>query len=97
MRQDKEREEESISNVIKPPLGLTPKWVRDKERFDEICAALSRYYNAGKKIPIEWVEEYNSLVEGVVGQSEQFICPECKEQKDKWIDKCEDCTLKEFG
>ena len=53
------------SGVIKPPLGLTPKWVRDKERFYEICAALSRYYNAGKKIPIEWVEEYNSLVDGV--------------------------------
>jgi hypothetical protein len=55
----------TLSSVIKPPLGLVPKWVRDKERFDEICAALSRYYNAGKKIPIEWVEEYNSLVEGV--------------------------------
>lgn len=29
-------------------------------------------------------------------EKQQFICPECKEQKDKWIDKCEDCTLKEF-
>ena len=29
-------------------------------------------------------------------EEQQFICPECKEQKDKWIDKCEDCTLKEL-
>jgi len=49
------------SNAVKPPLGLTPKWVRDQQRFDEICEALSRYYNEGKKIPIDWLIEYNSL------------------------------------
>lgn len=53
-----------ISNsAVRPPLGLVPKWVRQKERYYEVCGAIARYYDAGKKIPIEWVEEYNELVE----------------------------------
>ena len=40
-----------------------PKWVRQKERYYEVCGAIARYYDAGKKIPIEWVVEYNELVE----------------------------------
>ena len=54
-----------IKNTNKPPLGLTPKWIIQTERYYEICGAISRYYNAGKKIPIEWIEEYNELVEVV--------------------------------
>lgn len=50
-------------SAIRPPLGLVPKWVRQKERYYEVCGAIARYYDAGKKIPIEWVEEYNELVE----------------------------------
>ena len=46
----------------RPPLGLVPKWVRDKERFAEVCEAISRYYNEEYVIPISWVEEYNELV-----------------------------------
>lgn len=53
-----------VSNsVARPPLGLVPKLVRQKERYYEVCGAIARYYDAGKKIPIEWVEEYNELVE----------------------------------
>ena len=53
-----------VSNsAIRPPLGLVPKWVRQKERYYEVCEAIARYYDAGKKIPIEWIEEYNELVE----------------------------------
>ena len=53
-----------VSNsAVRPPLGLVPKWVRQKERYYEVCGAIARYYDAGKKIPIEWVEEYNELVE----------------------------------
>ncbi len=49
-------------SAIKPPLGLKPKWINQKERFNEVCGAISRYYEAGLKIPIEWVVEYNELV-----------------------------------
>lgn len=30
-----------------------------------MCGAIARYYNAGLKVNIEWVEEYNELVECV--------------------------------
>ena len=57
------------SSAIKPPLGLIPKKIHDEfvmvERFNEVCGAIARYYNAGMKIPIEWIEEYDELVEGV--------------------------------
>ena len=48
--------------AIKPPLGLVPKWVRQKERYEEVCQAIARYYNANREIPTEWIEEYNELV-----------------------------------
>ncbi len=57
------------SSAIKPPLGLIPKKFHNErvkaERFNEVCGAIARYYDAGLKINIEWIEEYNELVEGV--------------------------------
>ena len=54
-------------SVIKPPLGLIPKKFHDErvkvERFNEVCGAIARYYDAGLKINIEWIEEYNDLVD----------------------------------
>ena len=51
---------------MKPPLGLiTKKFHKERinvERFNEVCNAISRYYTAGLKIPIEWVVEYNELI-----------------------------------
>lgn len=56
-------------NAIRPPLGLTPKKFHDErvkiERFNEVCGAIVRYYDVGMKINIEWIEEYNELVECV--------------------------------
>jgi hypothetical protein len=56
-------------SAIKPPLGLIPKRFNDErvkvERFNEVCGAIARYYDAGFKIKIEWIEEYNELVECV--------------------------------
>jgi len=52
---------------LQPPIGLMPKKFHERrskmERLIEVCGAISRYYNAGKKINIEWVNEYNELVE----------------------------------
>ncbi|MCD8308452.1 MAG: hypothetical protein LUD19_01260 [Clostridia bacterium] len=47
----------------KPPLGLRPKFVVDEQRRAEIIAAIQRYGEAGKAIPQEWIDEYNSLCE----------------------------------
>ena len=56
-------------SAIRPPLGLIPKKFHDErvklERFNEVCGAIARYYDAGLKINIEWIEEYNELVESV--------------------------------
>lgn len=51
--------------VKKPPLGVEPKYIADYQRFIDISKAISRYWDAGLKIPLEWVEEYNELVEKV--------------------------------
>lgn len=51
------------------PIGLKPKKIHEEhvkiERFNEVCGAISRYYNKGLKINVSWVEEYNELVESV--------------------------------
>lgn len=56
-------------SAIKPPLGLIPKKFHDErvkaERFNEVCGAIARYYDAGMKINIEWIQEYNELVESL--------------------------------
>ncbi len=49
--------------VVMSPIGLRPKWVSDKERLNEVRSAIVRYYDAELKIPIEWIEEYNELID----------------------------------
>jgi len=48
------------------PLGLAPKWLIQEKRRNEISEAMSRYLTAGLKVPTEWVEEYNELVESII-------------------------------
>jgi hypothetical protein len=52
-----------LEQIVKPPIGLRPKWVSDKERLNEVRSAIVRYYDAELKIPIEWIEEYNELID----------------------------------
>jgi len=49
--------------AIKPPLGLTPRRFTDEKRLNEVQGALVRYYDANKAIPLDWIIEYNELVE----------------------------------
>jgi hypothetical protein len=46
----------------KPPLGLIPKVMWDKQRQRDIEDAIERYRLADKAIPVEWVQEYMGLV-----------------------------------
>ena len=60
-----------VDSAVKPPLGLPPKhiWERNKrvDRLNEVRGAIARYYDAGLKINVEWIEEYNELIELVCG------------------------------
>tara|TARA_R110001632_G_scaffold82964_1_gene183947 strand:+ start:753 stop:914 length:162 start_codon:yes stop_codon:yes gene_type:complete len=47
----------------KPPIGLKPKKYHLLERFNEVRSAIVRYSDAELPIPVEWVEEYNELIE----------------------------------
>lgn len=53
----------------RPPIGVLPKYLFEEkvkvERFNDVCGAISRYYNEGLKIDIAWVEEYNELVDDI--------------------------------
>ena len=49
--------------VPKPPIGLTPRHIVQDNRMREILAAMERYALAEQMIPIEWINEYNELVE----------------------------------
>jgi hypothetical protein len=49
--------------LVMPPIGLKPKYVNRVERLNEVRGAIVRYYDAGLKIPIEWIEEYNELID----------------------------------
>lgn len=50
-----------IKKAEKLPLGLKPKRFHDEVRYEEVCGAIHRFYNTGKQIPLEWIEEYNDL------------------------------------
>ena len=51
----------------KPPIGLYPRKLFEEriivERYNDVCSAISRYYDEGYRLPIHWIEEYNELVE----------------------------------
>ena len=44
-----------------PPIGLIPKFVRDRNRALEILGAMERFVEAGTPIPREWLNELVAL------------------------------------
>jgi len=52
-----------FEQIVKPPIGLRPRRESDKERLNEVRSAIVRYYDAELKIPVEWLEEYNELID----------------------------------
>lgn len=59
-------DDESTNKRVQYPIGLMPKRFHTEnvkiQRFNDVCGAISRYYNAGLIIDIEWIEEYNELI-----------------------------------
>ena len=50
-------------SVTPPPTGLRPQWLHIEHRIQEINGAITRYIFAMHPIPVEWIQEYNELVE----------------------------------
>ncbi|WP_270568531.1 hypothetical protein, partial [Bacillus sonorensis] len=53
-----------IKQIIyeKPPIGVKPRFIHDEQRAEELSNAMMRYIQVNRKIPAEWLEEYNELV-----------------------------------
>ena len=47
--------------LVKPPLGLRPRYIVDAIRIQEILAACTRYTTEAKPIPAVWLEELSEL------------------------------------
>ena len=54
--------EQQKTKLVKPPVGLRPKYICDMDRIKDIRCAINRYFIAELEIPVEWVEEYNNLI-----------------------------------
>lgn len=50
---------------INLPLGLMPHDIWVLKRLQAICEAIERYTKYKMEIPIEWIKEYNVLVQEV--------------------------------
>lgn len=47
----------------RPPLGATPRYIVDAHRKDELKGAIQRMIDADYRVALEWIEEYNEIVE----------------------------------
>jgi hypothetical protein len=63
---------EAATECSAPPLGLMPRHIHDEKRITAIKAAIERYSEANKAIPIEWITEYNELIEKLPIEERNF-------------------------
>jgi len=50
----------------KPLLGVKPRSIHDEQRAEELSGAIMRYIQANRRIPTEWLEEYNELLKKMI-------------------------------
>lgn len=56
----------------KPPIGLTPRRIHNRQRLMAIEEAMDRYIKASKPVPAEWIGEYIDLVKIVHGADSEI-------------------------
>ncbi|MEG0732380.1 MAG: hypothetical protein RR470_08300 [Vagococcus sp.] len=56
----------------KPPIGLIPRHIHNRQRLTAIEEAIDRYIEASKTIPAEWIGEYIDLVKIVHGANSEI-------------------------
>lgn len=54
-----------MERPVNPPLGIIPKNLWKKQRLKELRDVIVRYLEANQRVPIEWIEEYNELLEDI--------------------------------
>ena len=57
--------EDNMERPVKLPLGIIPKKIWKEQRLGELRGAIDRYLEANQRVPIEWIEEYNELLEDI--------------------------------
>ena len=57
--------EDNMERPVNPPLGIIPKNMWKKQRLKELRDAIDRYLEANQRVPVEWIEEYNELLEDI--------------------------------
>lgn len=57
--------ENFMERPVNPPLGIIPKSIWKEQRLRELRDVIDRYLEANQRVPIEWIEEYNELLEDI--------------------------------
>lgn len=59
-------QQQEVQEPVKPPIGLVPRSVFEvvtrQQRTKDIFAAMQRYAEAGKNVPVEWIDELKELI-----------------------------------
>lgn len=76
----------------KPPIGLCPRKIWEEKRFNDVCDAIARYYNAGLDISLEWVNEYNEFVK--FKKEESLMNTDIQNKKRKAEQELQEAILK---
>ena len=50
-------------NLQKPPMGVVPRKFSDRERYAHLKIAICNYINDNRQVPLEWLSEYNELID----------------------------------
>jgi hypothetical protein len=74
-KRDEPADDEPQENANRPPIGLTPQYIHDASREEEIISAIIRYLKTGKPIPPDWTAELRRLqVAGLFEASKNVPC-----------------------
>lgn len=61
------KKQNEITEKKLKPIGLIPIEIYERnlkiKRYEDVCAAISAYYQEGLKIDMEWIKEHNELLE----------------------------------
>jgi len=60
-----------ISKTKQPPLGATPKYIKDGQRIAELKETIIRFLQSNWPLPEEFVSEYNQLAEALPIESDE--------------------------
>lgn len=53
----------AVDAVLKPPIGIIPESVWIINRMKDLSLAINRYIDADMKVPLDWINEYNTHVD----------------------------------